>query len=565
MNQELETSHSIRGRGACEPTATAVRSLHRTRRALSVSVILFPLLVLCSAAPSSARVWHVPAQIPGIQMALDIAAPGDTVSVAAGLYHVQNPITMHRPRQTLMSEIARKTTILGENYDVLIIINAAGCALTGLNLYQDIITVVQVTDNCVDVTIAGNTIEGGAWGDGLLIFGTHTIVRGNELRNLGVEVYMPAAVIEDNYVNGVGGIFAYADCTIRRNSFVHCYSGDDMGNAGHGAAIFAASLTRPIVIEDNLFSDCVTINFISDPDYPPSGGAVYLDGCASAQISHNRFMRNQATLGGGLYARNSNVQIHGNLFHANTDSSYVPENPGRGRGGAIYLDNCSGLVDQNTVAHNVAMIDGGGVFVTGPLSPALEQNIYYRNRSAGAAVSCANQASPAIRCCDAFWNSGADYGGTCAGAGGGDENFIANPYFCDEFAPEPDYSLRRDSPCMPDHSPPGCGLVGAYGVGYCSQAGVGDNVASNRASTMCIQPNPCSGQTVISLRGVRLDHVLIEIHDAGGRRVRSARVTSMTWDGRDDQGRPVGDGVYFVRAIRNDGKEIARRALVLIR
>jgi hypothetical protein len=39
----------------------------------------------------------------------------------------------------------------------------------------------------------------------------------------------------------------------------------------------------------------------------------------------------------------------------------------------------------------------------------------------------------------------------------------------------------------------------------------------------------------------------------------------MTWNGRDDRGRPVGDGVYFVRAIRNDGKEIARRALVLIR
>jgi hypothetical protein len=472
---------------------------------------------------------------------------------------------MHKPQQTLMSEVAQRATLIGEGYDVLIRISASRCSLIGFYLFQSVGPLVQVSDACVDVTIAEGTIQGGGWGDGIEIFGTHTIVRNNQMLNSGIYVVMQAAVIEGNRFSGIGGVLTTTDCTIHGNVFDACISGDDTGHSGNGAAVYASGVNRTLVIDDNVFEDCVTIAFISDPDSPPSGGAVYLDGCADAQVAHNRFLRNQATLGGGLYARNSSVRIHGNLFHANTDSSYVPQNPGRGRGGAIYLDNCPGLVDENTIARNVAMIDGGGLFLTGSLSPVLEKNIYYRNRSAGAAVSCAAQASPVVRCCDAFGNSETDYGGLCSNAGGGNENFSANPLFCNEFAAEPDYSLHRDSPCLPDHTPDTCGLVGAYGVGSCSEAAVGDQAAGRPAPSLRILPNPCRGQTVISLRGDAVGRASIEIYDAGGRRIRTTGGASIAWDGRDSEGRPAGSGVYFVRAVRIDGAEIARSALVLLR
>lgn len=532
---------------------------------LLIPALLTALLSIWAAGSSSARVWHVPEEIGDIQLALDFAGAGDTVSVAAGAYHIQNTITMHKPRQVLMSEWLKKASLIGENYDTLIRINAAGCELNGFNLLQFIRPIVEVTDNCVDVTIAENYIEGGGWGYNVTIFGTHTVVRRNQIRNCVIETFMQAAVIEDNDIGWIGGVFAHSDCTIRGNMFTSCISGDDMGHSGRGAAIQATGVGRTITISGNRFTDCSTIGRTPDPEFVARGGAVFLEGCGDVDVRGNRFERNQATLGGGLYARNTGLRVHGNLFLANTDSSYFPENPDRGWGGAIYLDNCTGLLDENTIARNVGMIDGGGIFVTGSLSPLLERNIYYRNRSAGVAVSCAGQASSVIRCCDSFGNSGSDYGGVCSNAGGDHGNFSADPLFCDESAPEPDYSLHRDSPCMPDHTPDGCGLVGAYGVGSCSEAAIGDGIVAHPSSPLQVFPNPCRGRVDISLRDIARDGFAIEIFDAAGRRMRTFPSTPATWDGRDGRGRPVGDGVYFVRVIQGDGREFARSALVLVR
>jgi flagellar hook assembly protein FlgD len=58
----------------------------------------------------------------------------------------------------------------------------------------------------------------------------------------------------------------------------------------------------------------------------------------------------------------------------------------------------------------------------------------------------------------------------------------------------------------------------------------------------------------------RVSPVRVSVFDVVGRRVRtlvegvsSAGVNRVTWDARDDAGRPVGSGVYFVRFASDGG------------
>jgi hypothetical protein len=68
-------------------------------------------------------------------------------------------------------------------------------------------------------------------------------------------------------------------------------------------------------------------------------------------------------------------------------------------------------------------------------------------------------------------------------------------------------------------------------------------------------PNPFRGSASFALVLAHEAHVRVSVHDAAGRRVRALADASMTpgasrlsWDGRDDGGRRVAAGVYFVRA-----------------
>jgi hypothetical protein len=69
-----------------------------------------------------------------------------------------------------------------------------------------------------------------------------------------------------------------------------------------------------------------------------------------------------------------------------------------------------------------------------------------------------------------------------------------------------------------------------------------------------VGPNPSSGPLELRLEADAAGSSAIGIFDAGGRRVRSlwqgelpAGVRAITWDGRDDAGRPVGPGRFWAR------------------
>ncbi len=81
-------------------------------------------------------------------------------------------------------------------------------------------------------------------------------------------------------------------------------------------------------------------------------------------------------------------------------------------------------------------------------------------------------------------------------------------------------------------------------------------------------PNPSSAQTRISWSGA-VGAVAVEVVDLGGRRVTGHRVMAASgtyrWDGRDDAGREVAEGVYFIRLRDDAGSQQVRKVVRLRR
>jgi len=85
-----------------------------------------------------------------------------------------------------------------------------------------------------------------------------------------------------------------------------------------------------------------------------------------------------------------------------------------------------------------------------------------------------------------------------------------------------------------------------------------------------ISPNPFAAEAELSFASSSPGAVRLSIHDVAGRRVRTllaadlpAGVHRARWDGRDDAGRALASGVYFVR-LERDGA-VAARQVVLAR
>jgi hypothetical protein len=89
------------------------------------------------------------------------------------------------------------------------------------------------------------------------------------------------------------------------------------------------------------------------------------------------------------------------------------------------------------------------------------------------------------------------------------------------------------------------------------------------APSLTVAPNPARGRTTISCAGVGAGPLVVAIHDAAGRRIRTLRdgsagaVRNLAWNGLDDEGRAVPAGVYFVTLPARSGAPAGRRLLLL--
>jgi hypothetical protein len=132
--------------------------------------------------------------------------------------------------------------------------------------------------------------------------------------------------------------------------------------------------------------------------------------------------------------------------------------------GAISASNCPALNFINCTFHkNWATREGSALCLSN--SSATLSNCIIAFGTNGEPVHCADgpPATVELRCCDIYGNLQGDWVGCIAGQAGEDGNFSLDPVFCD--APQGDFRVSAFSPCSPEHSPPGCGLIGARPVG----------------------------------------------------------------------------------------------------
>jgi len=288
------------------------------------------------------------------------------------------------------------------------------------------------------------------------------------------------------------------------------------------------------------------------------GGGLWLD-MGSPTITNCRLTGNSAIGGGGMCLSDCNSTISNCVVFDNSATW--------GGGGGLWLDDSSPTITGCTISGNSSWEGGGLSFCMGSLTLV---NTIITFSSQGEAIYSSG-GTPTLTCCDVYGNAGGDWTGCIAGQDTVNNNLWADPLFCE---PESgDFSLRRDSPCAPDDSPAGCGLIGAEGVG-CALAAVAEPaVAPPTALTLGPAiPNPFNPVTGIIYGIPETDgpsRVTMNVYDALGRRVttlvdaeQSPGTYHVVWDGRDHKGGEVASGVYFYRICWN-GKSQTRRMVLL--
>jgi len=546
---------------------------------------LFPLVVLLAVltvGSAAADVIDVPGDYEYIHDAVQAAAAGDTVLVAAGTYHDCTHET-EGPGSTPACVIMKSgVTLRGSGVDATIIDaeqlgrgifveDVADCRIENLqvtNCFADIygaaILVRQVDSSVAitDVKIFQN-LDGGI----ICIYGASPVLTRVELT--------------DNVAKQGGGL------AIEENSSPQVYDSLIDGNScPSGAGIFIRNNCRPVI------SRCVIQNNVID-GANGNGGGIAIQSSAPT-ITHCQ-IRNNLCLGfGGGVAFVSEVTgsmtdcvIEGNdaagdfssgggvainyecspwlenlLIVGNTANNAAV--PGVGAGGGMDIQFSDLTIRNCTIVGNSVTGTGvaGGVSLQFA-NPSLE-NCIIASSTSGKGVECDDFSDPTITGCNIWNNAGGD---ELCGIDGGC-NFSADPLFCGTALHE--YNLQPTSPCAPGNHPDGAGcgdtVCGAQPVGCGTPAAVGD-VAVRIDPLLGNHPNPFNPRTTIFFELDEASPITLRIFDMRGRTIASFtrgelvadRRHEIVWDGLDQAGRAVPSGVYLYSLETSRGVSATRR------
>jgi hypothetical protein len=294
-----------------------------------------------------------------------------------------------------------------------------------------------------------------------------------------------------------------------------------------------------------------------------SGGAVFLDQ-SDVHLEDCVFVGNTAGTGGAVSVLACQVPIFARCtFQGNSVIEY---------GGAVLLTLSNAPQVLNcTISDNAGAWGAGGIRCD-YASPHLRNTfIGYSTRGEALSVNDPGQCYPTLECCDLFGNAWGDWVGSIAQQYGQSGNISLDPLFLSRSTG--DFRLLPDSPCAP-FSPPntGCDLIGAWPVVDPQHAPLEPKPTPTIRILDCT-PNPVTDAASIAyeLAGAGADpRVRLVILDPEGRFVRLitdeiARpgVHTVQWDGRDQQGRPVAGGSYYLRL--QAGAQNLIRPLVVLR
>jgi hypothetical protein len=368
--------------------------------------IVLPVLLLHVADQLYAgSIIHVPADQPTIQAAIDAAANGDTVQVAAGTY-VEN-LNFLGKAITVTSEQGCDVTIIDGNglgpvvtfasgegrlsilngFTIRNGKNANGIVGGGVSISSSSPT---ITSNC----ITNNSAANGGGGIGIN-FGS-PLVQGNAIKNNGQIT---------GYSGGVGGggvsILGSSSAQILNNDISN---NSWLSSAGGGLSVYGAGTPT---IQNNV----VSYNSAYD-----EGGGFFIVNQSDAAIVQNLIVGNTAPKGAGVYS----------LVPYGTRGSYLINNTiyanNGSQGSGVYTD---GFHDQVQILNNVIVAAAGQT-----------------------AVMCGNSDpnTPTFRTNDVFSSSGTLYGGNCTNQTGVNGNISADPLFLN--AGGGDFHLQGGSPAI---------------------------------------------------------------------------------------------------------------------
>jgi len=304
------------------------------------------------------------------------------------------------------------------------------------------------------------------------------------------------------------------------------------------------------------------VNCIFEHNSAEAGGGAYLWE-TEAKFIECILRENLATDGGGVYAGHCQTGAGIRFEHCLIHGNDYPRPEVGGYGAGIYFSHSAGGLTACTLADNRAWF-GAGLLVSTDSNVDVAGSLFALNpQGEGLAV---HNGEVSIEACDIFGNAGGDWVGAIADRLGLDCNVTADPFFCD--AGGGDFSLRGDSPCLPENSG-GCGLIGALPLGCPDPAGVGISPPASSILMLRGFPNPANPRMTIQFALSRSAQVDLAIHDLNGRRLRRllgghvpAGRRILSWDGCDDDGRTLSSGVYLLKLDTVTENRISRLTLI---
>lgn len=344
-----------------------------------------------------------------------------------------------------------------------------------------------------------------------------------------------------------GGIYCYSSSPSLANVAV---SGNDASLRGGGISCYWNS--NPDLTH-------VTISGNSAPE----GGGIYCYYNSGPSLTNVTISGNTADEGAGIYCYSSspsliNVTIEGNAAGE--------------RGGGVMCHLSSPILTNATISTNSSPL--GGAICCGNSSPTIVNTIVAGNAGTYGGILFYDSPDASITYGDFHNNENGDFFGAVpqdVGAidtinGNGDScdtyfNIFLDPMFVDTVAG--DYHLQAGSPCVdagdPDSPLDPDSTIADMGAFYYHQTGIwdengGESIEPSTFHLLRSFPDPFRERTVIQYGLLRSSAVRIAIYNLLGQETatlidteQEAGLHTVIWDGRNNSGRRVPSGPYFLR------------------